>query len=1006
MYLVAFAVIAALTIGSQILIHGLTSGLQGDGAVINVAGRQRMLSQRVASEAQQITSAVRHGDVERARSLCDEFASTLELWIKSDTALRAQDLTTGLKVVNSPRTEDLFLASRPYFQAANDDAQSLIATVRGADPSINLAEAMTRAIVKNTGSFLPIMHEIVGQYETESAARVKQLRFAEHALGALLLIVLIAQVFVIFEPMVRKLRAQHRALTARTEELRAHAEIAEKTTNAVILTDARGGITWVNAGFTRVTGYTADEALGKKPGSLLQGEQTDQAAVARIREAVKGGRAIRTELLNRTKDGRDYWIDINIQPRHDENGALIGFMAIESDITQIVLARRHIQTLFDNAADAMVELNAEGTIVGCNPATERIFGLTTDQIKGRTPHDPRWMSVREDGTNFPGEEHPASVTLRTGRPIRSFVHGISHANGNRRWISVSTQVVRDAGSRVTGVIASVADVTEQREDARRLEMIISGAKLGTWDWSVKTGDVRFNLQWAAMLGYQLDEIEPHLRSWERLVHPDDMPLAKSALADHFEGRSATYSCEHRLLRKDGTWAWVLTTGQISERDVDGNPLRASGIHLDITEAKSFEHALQATKSAANAANAAKSEFLANMSHEIRTPMTAIIGYADLLEEMAQDQFDPQVGREYAETIRRNGQHLITIINDILDISKIEAGKIDIELISVDAEQMLFEVDSLMRVRSKAKAVNLEIIRETPLPRTIQTDPTRLRQILVNLIGNAIKFTEIGGVTVRVGLDTTVAEKPKLRIDVQDTGIGMTQEQIDKLFQAFVQADSSMTRRFGGSGLGLRISHELCQLLGGSISVSSSPGEGSTFTIIIPVGSLEGVEIVDSIGYSRAVQESHRPTPSATKCQTLTGMRIFFAEDGPDNQRLIGFHLRKAGAAVTVYDNGLRCLEAMTVDGTRDGALLDEPPCDLVLTDMQMPEMDGYTLARTLRQKGWKGRIVALTAHAMTSDIQRCIDAGCDEYASKPIDRADLIAVCDPTGRTHPHDAAA
>jgi CheY-like chemotaxis protein len=229
----------------------------------------------------------------------------------------------------------------------------------------------------------------------------------------------------------------------------------------------------------------------------------------------------------------------------------------------------------------------------------------------------------------------------------------------------------------------------------------------------------------------------------------------------------------------------------------------------------------------------------------------------------------------------------------------------------------------------------------------------------------------------------------LSIRVRDTGVGMSPEQLSRLFRAFEQADTTMTRRFGGTGLGLRIAKRLAELMGGSLTVTSAEGVGSTFTFTIPAGAMQLIRF-------DADAEHHAPVasaPAAAPAVSLAGVRILLMEDGPDNQRLISFHLVKCGANVRVFENGRLALEALTNDGTIDGPLLDDPPCDIVLTDMQMPEMDGYTLASTLRAKGWTRRIVALTAHAMSGDDRRCVEAGCDTYASKPIDRAGLIEVC-------------
>ncbi|MCC7290937.1 MAG: response regulator [Phycisphaerales bacterium] len=399
-----------------------------------------------------------------------------------------------------------------------------------------------------------------------------------------------------------------------------------------------------------------------------------------------------------------------------------------------------------------------------------------------------------------------------------------------------------------------------------------------------------------------------------------------------------------------------------------------------------------------AASRAKSDFLANMSHEIRTPMTAILGYADLLNSPDDEESLAQ-RREYVSIIRRNGEHLLTLINDILDISKIEANKLDIEHLTFSPCRLVQEVLSLMRVRAAEKHLALDVLWMTPVPAVIDCDPVRLRQILVNLIGNALKFTHVGHVRLLVGMDSADPAHPRLRFAVEDTGIGMTAEQANRLFHAFQQADSSMSRRYGGTGLGLLISKRLAAMLGGDIVVSSQLGKGSTFTLTVATGSLKGVAMItpEVIAGADADCETQAALPGAEPHEgaetLLTGIRVLLAEDGVDNRKLICFHMRKAGAIVTTAQNGAEAVAAMTVDGSLDGPLAFPPAFDLVLMDMQMPIMDGYDATRLLRTQGCRLPIVALTAHAMRGDRERCMKAGCTDYATKPIDKDALIEVC-------------
>ena len=694
------------------------------------------------------------------------------------------------------------------------------------------------------------------------------------------------------------------------------------------------------------------------------------------------------------------------------------------------LDHQHLEEPFrlavEAAATGILIIGRNGRIMLVNSQTEKIFGYNRQELVGQPIEILVPRSVRDKHPQV-CEEFFSKPEVRSMGSVRE-LFGI-RKDGSEFPIEIGLNPIQtDEG---LFAVASIVDITARKRSeqalAERVRLAELTAKIGM---ALTEGDtLQHTLQaCAAALVEHLDA--SFARVWTLSEAGDVLELQASAgLYTHLDGPHSRVPVGKfkigmiALERKPhltnqvigdprvGDQAWAKREGMVAFAGypliVDGaivgvmglfarrplppatlETLRSAADLLAVgIRRKNAEDVLLLAKAAAEDASRAKSEFLANMSHEIRTPMTAILGFTDLLLDERNFQEEPEKRISTIQTIQRNGFHLLSIIDDVLDLSKIEAGKIEIEAIPYSTSQIIEEVLSLMRVRSSAKGIALCCEFETAIPSNVLTDPIRVRQILLNLLSNAIKFTELGG--VRIVVRYASGDRPRLEFDVVDTGLGMTPEQQNRLFKPFTQADNSTTRQFGGTGLGLTISKRLAHLMGGDVFiVESCAGKGTRFRTYLDIGLIESSKLIDPNQVSDYRNAGSKAEAGAVQTtlpnSVLAGCNILLAEDGPDNQNLISFVLKKAGAKVTIAENG-----QFAVDSTLDAVIAGDP-FHVVLMDMQMPVLDGYGATALLRSKGYGGHIIALTAHAMDGDRGKCISAGCDDYATKPIDRPSLI----------------
>ena len=640
--------------------------------------------------------------------------------------------------------------------------------------------------------------------------------------------------------------------------------------------------------------------------------------------------------------------------------------------------RRRLDLMISQTPVACVGWGADFRITSWNPGAEKIFGFAPDEVIGRSAFElfaPPYLR--------PEVEHRWSVYLaERDAPPNGPLKGTTKQGGKVVCEWFNTPLLDDNG-KVVEIVSLVVDITEKRkgEEAlaaakERLDRALQASDVALWDWDathdIWRGDERFGFV-SGEPGVTIASV----RELTKSLDPESGIANRDAIVRVLKGLQDVYTGELRVRCARGEWAWIRVVGKVVERAPGGRAVRMSGTISNITDHKRVQDELEQV-------SRAKSQFLANMSHEIRTPMNGVLGMLELLGASSLDQAQ----RHFTKTADASARSLLGIINDILDFSKVEAGKLDLEDIAFDPALAVGEAVALFEARAEAKGLRLDMSVADGMPAAVRGDPLRLRQIVTNLVGNALKFTTHGSVRVRLLALDGPGQVQGIGIAVADTGIGMSPQVQARLFKSFTQADDSTTRQFGGTGLGLAITRQLVELMGGEIRLESKPGEGSVFRVRLAL---------PHAADARAEAEANvvkRPTtaPLAT-IRSFNGLRVVLAEDNPVNRDVACAMLARFGVNVRVVTNGAEAVEEVARYG-----------CDLVLMDCQMPVMDGFEATRTIRRMevakvpygddSVAGRvpIVALTANAMKGDRERCLEAGMDDYLPKPFSSAGLADV--------------
>jgi PAS domain S-box-containing protein len=721
--------------------------------------------------------------------------------------------------------------------------------------------------------------------------------------------------------------------------------------------DEQGFIVQVNNKLIDRLGHTMDAVLGK-PVSFLHPEVFKDEFPKLVSKLFLG--TIKTYYIPfESSIGEKIEVQIIVNKSIWNNQTVL--LGIGKDISELKYSEERFVKAFHTNPSAMTISNFNGTIIDINESFCKLTGFKKEEIIGKTFTDLNLISQN-------AMENQIHMELLTKGQVREIELPINSKYGTLLYGIFSADLIKIDFKQC--ILIVITDITKRknaenllRQNEERLQLALKEGKIGLWDWNYQTGKTYITQSASEMLDYKNNQEYIDIEAIRELIHPEDKDNSQKQLSLHIKGVNDSYANEMRLRKADGNYKWILTRGKITERDEKGSPSRITGINIDIDKFKTLEQELISAKASAERANITKTRFMANISHEIRTPMTGILGMGKLLTTTSLD--DKQ--KEYLNIILSSAENLLVIINDILDFSKITEGKLQLNNSNFQLDSFFHNTIQTLDQLAKNKDLSLKSYLDPAINKYLFGDPVRLNQILINLGGNAIKFTKDGFVEIKIELKKKEKNINYILFTVTDTGIGIDKENQDKIFDIFTQGDDTINRKFGGTGLGLAISRQLAEMMNGSINLESTKGVGSVFYFQVPIPDGDKDKIPEIIEINTGNYDLHN-------------VRVLVAEDMKVNQFYIKSVLNTWNIEPDFADNGIIAVE-----------MLKEKQYDIVFMDKQMPEMSGIEATRAIRYKlNLDVPIIALTAAAMKNDRQLMLKSGMNDYISKPYNPNDVL----------------